>query len=110
MQCISRFAGSFLSPVLYQLSYLSGSVHDRQNRASVIGREHAMIGDRRQYHGHTRQPAHATSWLCVFAVLVGISPAPARAGETPDSANVKKLVNSALQFLQGHTDDHLGGK
>src|SRR5215211_9283211 len=110
MQCISRFSGSFFSPVLYQLSYLSGSVHDRENRPTVNGRELAMIGDLPPYNGYKTRFAHAAAWLCVSAVLVGVWPAPVRAGETPDSANVKKVVNAALQFLEGHTDEHLGGK
>jgi hypothetical protein len=69
-----------------------------------------MIGDLPPYYGYKTRTAHAAAWLCVFVVLVGVWQAEVRAGETPDSANVKKVVNAALQFLEGHTDEHLGGK
>jgi HEAT repeats/Prenyltransferase and squalene oxidase repeat len=96
--------------VLYQLSYLSGSVHDRENRATVNGRDATMICDLR---GHLR-PKTATglvlSSICVALLLASAWHGESRAGETPDSPNVKKVVDSALKFLEGRSDERLGGK
>lgn len=77
--------------------------------ATVNGREVAMLGYFRAYRPESGC-VYVYSWLSVFALLASILPAVACAGETPDSANVKKLVNAALQYLDGHTDPHLGGK
>ena len=69
-----------------------------------------MICNLRPYHRHKAGTAHAAAWLCACGLLASVWPLEVRAGETPDSANVKKVVNAALQFLEGHTDQHLGGK
>ena len=69
-----------------------------------------MICDLRPQFAYKARTALAVAWLCAFALLSGLWPAALRAGETPESANVKKVVNSALQFLEAHTDDRLGGK
>src|SRR5436190_18593366 len=49
--------------------------------------------------------------LCCAALFVSMAGTRViGAGESPDSPNVKKVVNAALSFLEGHTDEHLGGK
>jgi hypothetical protein len=69
-----------------------------------------MICDLRSQFHPKSGTTYAAACLCAFTLLASAWPAAARAGETPDSANVRKVVNSALGFLEGHTDDHLGGK
>jgi hypothetical protein len=69
-----------------------------------------MICDLRAQFRSKAGTTHAAAWLCAFAWLASLLPATVHAGETPDSPNVKKVVNSALGFLEGHTDEHLGGK
>jgi hypothetical protein len=50
-------------------------------------------------------------WLCVVALLCAALAGPVRAdGETPDSPNVRKIVDAALKFLEGPPDERLGGK
>src|SRR3954454_15440427 len=109
MKCNSRFPVTFFRPVLYQLNYPSGSVRVGKPR-DCNGRELAMICDLRPYHKFKTRTAHAVPWLCVLVLFAGVWPAPVRAGETPDSPNVKKVVSAALKFLESHTDEHLGGK
>ncbi len=110
MQRILSSFGSFYGPVLYQLSYLSGSVHDREIRATVNGRELAMICDLRVHHRRKAGIVYAAAWLCAVALLATFCPNTFGAGETPESSNVKKVVNAALAFLEGKTDERLGGK
>jgi hypothetical protein len=110
MQCISRFSGSFFSPVLYQLSYLSGSFHDRENRATVNGREVAMICDLRAHYWLKTVTVSAVASCCAAVFVSLVATRAIGAGESPDSPNVKKVVNAALGYLEGHTDQHLGGK
>jgi hypothetical protein len=53
----------------------------------------------------------AVAWLCAAAILVGVVGTPcARAGVTPESPEVKKVVDSALKYLEAHGHDKLGGK
>jgi hypothetical protein len=69
-----------------------------------------MICNLRARFRHEAGTARVAAFLCLFALLASIWPAETRAGETPDSPNVKKVVDAALKFLEGHTDEHLGGK
>jgi hypothetical protein len=55
--------------------------------------------------------ALAAAWACVAALFVAAFPIAAHAaGESPDSPNVRKVVNAALGFLEGKSDERLGGK
>src|SRR5262249_35143864 len=101
---------SFFSPVLYQLSYLSGSFHYREIRATVNGRERAMICDLRPHIYSNHRTLLSVGWLCIIAFFISTIPAAARAGETSDSPNVRKVVNAALKYLEDKTDERLGGK
>ncbi|HEX3598853.1 MAG TPA: prenyltransferase/squalene oxidase repeat-containing protein [Lacipirellulaceae bacterium] len=47
--------------------------------------------------------------LCAIALL-GRIPDPAKAGVTPESPEVKKLVDAGLAYLDANTDNRLGGK
>ncbi len=69
-----------------------------------------MICNLRSHRPPTASTTQATVWLCAVVIVAAAFPIASRAGETPDTPNVKKLVNSALGFLEGHTDPHLGGK
>ncbi len=48
--------------------------------------------------------------LCTFAVTMMLASCAQAVGETPDSPNVRKVVNAALHYLEGKNDTRLGGK
>ncbi|HVT29501.1 MAG TPA: HEAT repeat domain-containing protein [Lacipirellulaceae bacterium] len=53
---------------------------------------------------------NVTVWLCAPALLGAAYASEARSGVTPESPQVRKLVNSALGFLETHTDNRFGAK
>jgi hypothetical protein len=50
------------------------------------------------------------AFLCTAALLLSALPRDCAAAVTPESPEVKKLVNSALAFLEKNGDERLGGK
>jgi hypothetical protein len=58
--------------------------------------------------GHPQR--HTAIVLCGLAMLVNFAVPFARAGVTPESPEVRKLVDSGLNYLSSNTDTRLGGK
>src|SRR6478736_2364854 len=54
--------------------------------------------------------ANAAACICAAAVLAAVWHNEARAEVTPDSPEVQKLVDLALNYLESHEDGRLGGK
>src|SRR3954451_6693257 len=52
----------------------------------------------------------ATFYLLLSAFLNVVFVSDVRAGVTPDSPEVKKIVDAALKFLETNNEDRLGGK
>ncbi len=52
----------------------------------------------------------SVAWFGTAALLAAIWQNQVRAGVTPESPQVQKLVDAALGYLEAHTDDRLGGK
>ncbi len=69
-----------------------------------------MIRDLRHHYYEKTRAMCFFAWLCAVALLTINCPHAFGEGETPDSPNVKKVVDSALHFLEGKTDERLGGK
>jgi hypothetical protein len=107
-------------PALYQLKRTEGNFQDRNTRAR------ARACDRWQRRGKMKTRVQETSsppgdwahrrgtWLGTCAalglmILLGALSAPATA-VTPESPEVKKLVNSALTYLENNPEDRLGGR
>ncbi len=100
------------SPVLYQLSYLSSSLHNKENGPTVNGRGEAMYRVSSKKMGYLRFAFLGP--LCAAAALQLACAASALAGVTPESPEVQKLVNAGLAFLEQPTGESnankLGGK
>jgi hypothetical protein len=52
----------------------------------------------------------AAAWLCAATLLVHCAAANTACALTPESPEVRKLVDSALAFLEENGDDRLGGR
>src|SRR2546423_15380121 len=61
------------------------------------------------YRRHART-ASAIIFFCVAAILSSRAQYQARAGVTPDSQEVQRLVENALRYLELHEDERLGGR
>lgn len=96
--------------MLYQLSDLSSSLHDRENRATVNGSEVAMNSEVRSSSARRLTNGRPAAWLCAAAILAGAVRTDDARALSPESPEVQKLVNSALTFLESHPHDRLGGK
>jgi hypothetical protein len=70
----------------------------------------AMSLERRNNFRSPAARAKALLLACAATLLVTAGPKQVRAGVTPESPEVQKVVDSGLRFLEEHTDEHLGGK
>jgi HEAT repeats/Prenyltransferase and squalene oxidase repeat len=61
-------------------------------------------------HRARRRSASLCAFLCIAAMVAGNLSQSRAQGVTPESPEVKKLVNSALAFLEKNGDERLGGK
>ena len=99
--------------MLYQLSYLSGSLHNKENRSTVNGSGEAMHCDSANL-GYGLRRVGVCAIFPVAVVVQCVFAAPLLAGVTPESPEVQKLVNAGLAFLEQPTDEQnankLGGK
>ena len=67
-------------------------------------------GASRGKHRSRRRAASLCAFSCITAIVAGNLSQSRAQGVTPESPEVKKLVDSALAFLEKNGDERLGGK